>query len=258
MILRPLEDPPSPASGTVPVPLWPLIERSQKTPYSGCWLITQPAHAATSGEMAAALAPESFGTIDESLIRAIAMHDFGWSGPDAREVQASRGAKPGKWTPVHSFLETGAKEVTGIWTASIDAAEKIGPAGGWIVSEHFKRVAQQDPRVADTGFVAAETKRQGRLASKSGLAEAELLRLTDALQFCDLLSLYLCCGLQVPVEFPQQIGGRPIRLTRDTDDIEACQFDPFPFAGPQVFSVVGIRHPKAASNQSMFVLSVVK
>jgi hypothetical protein len=37
---------------------------------------------------------------------------------------------------------------------------------------------------------------------------------TDVLQFCDLLSLYLCCGSKQSIEFPQPIGpkGKTIRL----------------------------------------------
>jgi hypothetical protein len=39
-----------------------------------------------------------------------------------------------------------------------------------------------------------------------------MLSLVDVLQFCDLLSLYLCCGAQDDVEFPQTFAGRPARV----------------------------------------------
>ena len=44
--------------------------------------------------------------------------------------------------------------------------------------------------------------------------ENEVQYWTDVLQFCDLLSLYLCCGSKESVEFPQRIGpkGETIRL----------------------------------------------
>jgi hypothetical protein len=35
------------------------------------------------------------------------------------------------------------------------------------------------------------------------------------LQFCDLLSLYLCCGSNEDVEFPQRLAASPIRLRRN-------------------------------------------
>ena len=53
------------------------------------------------------------------------------------------------------------------------------------------------------------------LASPARLrSEGEVQHWTDVLQFCDLLSLYLCCGSRESVEYPQPIGpkGETIRL----------------------------------------------
>src|SRR5437868_6641462 len=76
-----------------------------------------------------------------------AMHDYGWSGPDAAAIQSSRAGKAGKIAMPHSFLQVPETEVTTIWTSSIEAAEKITPAGGWTVAEHFLRIAEMDPRM---------------------------------------------------------------------------------------------------------------
>src|SRR5262249_22092719 len=156
-----------------PVPIWPLIERSQKEYLPECWLITQPAHAALSGEMATLLSPGAFGKIETELAQAIAMHDYGGSGPDAREGRTMLAANCRKAVTPASFLEVGTDEVIQIWTGSIDAAEKITPAGGWIVAEHFKRIAQMDIRVAKSGFTEKETRRQKKLSSKTKLPEPE-------------------------------------------------------------------------------------
>src|SRR5438128_11128406 len=39
----------------------------------------------------------------------------------------------------------------------------------------------------------------------------------DVLQFCDLLSLYLCCGAPDNVEFPQRFCDRAIRIFRESE-----------------------------------------
>ena len=46
--------------------------------------------------------------------------------------------------------------------------------------------------------------RKSLLLSKN-TTEKELETLTDVLQFCDLVSLYICCGAQNAVEFPSAV-----------------------------------------------------
>ena len=55
-------------------------------------------------------------------------------------------------------------------------------------------------------FLTVEEQRQGRLLRLQSRVKAEVQYWTDVLQFCDLLSLYLCCGSEESVEFPQRIG----------------------------------------------------
>ena len=63
-------------------------------------------------------------------------------------------------------------------------------------------------------FLASEKRRQDRLLRQQNRSESEVQYWTDVLQFCDLLSLYLCCGSQESVEFQQRIGpkGETVRL----------------------------------------------
>src|SRR5207248_1968289 len=88
MILRPLSIPA--VSQESPIPAWAAIERAQTLKMPECWLITQPAHAALSGEIAAQLDPAVFPGIDDSTLRAISLHDAGWGPLDAADIQASR------------------------------------------------------------------------------------------------------------------------------------------------------------------------
>lgn len=221
MILRPLE-PPSLTSESC-VPAWPVVEQSQRKIYDRCWMITQPSHAALAGEIAAALAgagvqkaspfPEvpGFPEIDDALVRAIALHDAGWGPADAQAVTRSRAAKP---AAPRSFLMMEAAEVLEAWTQSIQTAQSVGPAGGFIVSRHFWRIAERrlaarEDTPADhkkiEQFLAHETQRQKRLAKQEGNT-ADLEALTDLLQLCDLLSLYFCCGARQCVDFPECCG----------------------------------------------------
>ena len=67
------------------------------------------------------------------------------------------------------------------------------------------------------------------------------------LQFCDVLSLYLCCGAAQDVEFPQRFGAKPIRLRREAraaDQAAVCRFEPSPFIGGGVdLAVLARRFP---------------
>ena len=55
-------------------------------------------------------------------------------------------------------------------------------------------------------FIDQEERRRERLSKLESRSPVEIEYWTDVLQFCDLLSLYLCCGSQESVEFPQRIG----------------------------------------------------
>src|SRR5262245_20002400 len=250
MILRPLEpevtDPPN---SDAFVPAWPVVERLQKRRYESCWMITQPSHAALAGQLAAKLSSQAghpqLPQLSPDLIRAIAMHDAGWGMPDAQAVAQSRSSHH---TPPRSFLQTTAAEFVDAWTQSIQIVQSISPAGGYIVSRHFYRLAEH--RMASPGdteadrgrighFLEKETLRQGKLAAKQPRSHDELESLTDVLQFCDLLSLYICAGARDNAEFPEYFGAK-VRLTVQAD---GYRLDPPLIAPGTKFSVAALRHP---------------
>jgi hypothetical protein len=243
MILRPLE--PAPASDNKLVPAWPVVERLQRQPYEQCWMITQPSHAALAGEFAGKLNFQKFPTLEADLIRAIAMHDAGWGLPDAQAVMRSRS---GRHDAPKSFLQTEVAEFLIAWTESIDTVQPISAAGGYIVSRHFWRLAEHrlshgadSPRdrkkIED--FSARETTRQKKLAAKQSRNSAELEQLTDLLQLCDLLSLYICSGARESVEFPECLGAR-LKLSVEAEGYR-CQ--PELIAQGTRFLVAALRHP---------------
>src|SRR5258708_24599109 len=89
MILRPLQA--EAASGNNAfLPAWGVVFRTQKQPLDECWMITQPSHAALSGELAAKLSSPKVSRPDDNILRAIALHDAGWGLPDAQAIMSSR------------------------------------------------------------------------------------------------------------------------------------------------------------------------
>lgn len=244
MILQPLE--PVASTSTEFLPIWSVIERVQREIPEGCWMITQPSHAALAGELAARLTSPQAPKLDAALIRAIALHDAGWGIPDAQAIMQSRSIRQG--CP-KSFIACGAEEFVNAWEKSIDVAESAGAAGGYIVSRHFVRIAEHSASHVAEGsrqtvarFLKNEAARQKRLAAKQQHNAEELEALTDVLQFCDLLSLYVCSGALEPVEFPEYFGVR-VRLTVTA---EGYKLEPAWIAPGTTLTVAALRHPVTA------------
>ncbi len=242
MILSPLA--PTAPGGKL-LSAWDVISEIQKRDYETCWMITQPSHAALAADIAAKLSGPRVPRLDAPLIRAIALHDAGWGMPDAQAVQASRA---GRGFKPKSFLHMAVSDFLAAWTQSIEIAQPVSPAGGYMVSRHFWRLAEHRLQSAADGekdrkklqeFLSAESQRQKKLAGKQEHSAEDLEALTDLLQFCDLLSLYLCCGAQENVEFPEYFGVKP-KLSAEAG---GYRMEPALIASGTEFSVAALRHP---------------
>ena len=239
MVIFPIAD----ERNNVSLAAWPAVEERQRQSASSYWLVTQPAHAALSGELAAWLREDLFGAIDDTVARSIALHDSGWSMDDAQQIQQLR-ANP-KLKP-KSFLEFAADHFLRAWVASIDTAEKFAPIGGFLVSRHFERISMRNGG-EDQGklqrFRNREKQRQQRLKVNIPVEEKALDKLVDALQFCDLLSLYLCCGSRRSVSFECP----KLTLSRAGDEY---RLDPLPFREHRQFSFSALKHPADSKPKS--------
>jgi hypothetical protein len=251
MILRPLD--PIPATSNGFLPAWSVVEQSQRQIAGDCWMITQPSHAALSGEFAARMTGANLPNLDAAVIRGIALHDAGWGMPDAQAIMQSRSI--GQGAP-KSFVACGVGQFLDAWEKSIDVAASASATGGYIVSRHFERIAKvnssklsQGERQAMESFLHNEAARQARLAAKQEHTPEELEQLTDVLQFCDLLSLYVCCGARQNVEFPEYFGTKA-RLTVESD---CYRLDPILIEPGTEFVVAALRHPatKEASGKQI-------
>jgi len=230
MILHPLTREQAPSDSGRFVSAWAAVERAQKQSAPAYWLVAQPDHAALAGDLAAAFASPEIAAVSEDVVHAISLHDAGWARFDLEAGESKAPSHELKFQPPCgpsgkplSFFEIAPADFTRAWRESIDKAETAGALGGVLVSKHFCRLAQgfMHDRSNDPGanlvreFLSAETHRQAKLAKSIDRPRTEIERLVDLLQFCDLLSLYLCCGSREDVEFPQRLAPSPIRLRRN-------------------------------------------
>jgi hypothetical protein len=259
MILRPLEPPASSAPGGKYLSAWRAVEPLQRTSYENCWMITQPSHAALAGKIAAALSGPNVPTLEPELVRAIALHDAGWGMRDAQAVMASRSVQQ---SPPRSFLQVNVQEFLSAWTQSIDIALSTSAAGAYMVSRHFWRLAEHrlksaqdapDDRNRIQQFVEEESRRQKKLTSKQPRTESELELLTDVLQLCDLMSLYLCCGSREPVEFPEYLGIK----ARGSYDRDGLRLNPSLIPSGTSFAVAALKHPATKAESGREVRFVI-
>jgi hypothetical protein len=249
MVLHPISN--SAVEAVSSISAWQAVEKTQKCDSREWWLIAQPDHAALAGDLASLLNYPLFPQLSTEVLRAISAHDAGWAQFDSSSDTATR--------PV-SFLEIGPAEFLIAWTGSIDAAASIGPLGGLIVSGHFQRLARTRLQSNRDGaediqrvqnFLLRESHREKTLIQRAGVSAQEISELTDVLQFCDLVSLYLCCGSRDPVVFPQRFGETTISGSRHGDVVS---FEPAIFGSGASLGVSARRYPGAQAGTLPFLL----
>jgi hypothetical protein len=226
------------------VPAWDTVLRTQRQAASDWWLVAQPDHAALAGDLAARIRAPQFPRLDADIVQAIALHDEGWAAFDRAPILNGRGR------PL-SFFEMALKDFLRAWWDSIERAQQESPIGGILVSEHFCRLGrwrlqtvQDTPqdRAAVREFLEREAERQQQLSRRQDRGLKEILVLVDVLQFCDLFSLYLCCGARDAVEFPQKFNGQAVCIHRDG---ELFRTDPPLFGGGASLAVRARRYPSS-------------
>jgi hypothetical protein len=218
---------------------WAQVEAAQRQLPLPCLLVPQPAHAVLAGEIAGDLT--CFGQVPPEIVRAIQMHDTGWAASDAHQIQRLRAPNAGDQLPV-SFLRIAPRDAEEAWTASIEAVAAFSVLGAKVVSRHFTLLAQHDP-VQHRRFL------DGPKASKAELSK-EIEGWTAALGFCDLLSLYLVCGLTGEVEFPLAHPASPhaknARRVKMQLQGEQIRFPPEAAPVGKTWTIHALRHPVPA------------
>lgn len=175
-------------------PAWAVFIESQKRVTAPYGVIFQAEHSKLAGNLAEALLDDAFGDLPPEVIQAVGEHDFGWDLSDRAQMEALG------QTNLRPFPSLSAEETLPSWRGSIAHAQSVGPLVDVLVSRHFCMLGGGDPNRAD--FVRTETERRATLEPDLPHELASLDRWTGAVGFCDLLSLYLCCGSHQMVEFP--------------------------------------------------------
>ena len=226
------------SSGQASISAWGQVEAAQRQQRLPCRLIPQPAHAVLAGEIATDLT--CFGQLPPEIIRAIQMHDTGWAASDAHQIQRLRAPNAGAQLPV-SFLAISPREAEEAWTASIDAVAAFSEMGAKVVSRHFTLLAQHDP-VQHRDFL------NGPKASKAVPPDIE--GWTAALGFCDVLSLYLVCGLtrevEIPLAHPSSPHSKNAPRVKIQLDQERIRFSPEAAIAGKTWTIHSLRHPVPA------------
>jgi hypothetical protein len=249
MVLRPLE---AQTLRDTCVPAWEAVAQTQKQPSASWWLIAQPDHADLAADLADRMHWQHFPAVDAEVLDAIRLHDEGWAEFD--RTPAIRGKRP------LSFLDIQPSDFLKAWRASIARAEQSSAIGGLLVSSHFKRLAQFRLRssgddLPDTllvsEFLRQEHERELRLSAQLTRGQEEINTLVDALQFCDLLSLYLCCGSREEIEFPQTFQGHSIRARYEK---ELCLTTPALFTNGISLGITARRFPDCTESATLPIL----
>jgi hypothetical protein len=174
---------------------WEAFARTQRARrYEG--FVSQPAHAALAGRLAAALEDAVFGTLPPEVIDTVRLHDTGWAAPDLTALECCIEVKP------HSFLNYPAEKAVEAWRRSVREAEARALVDGILTSRHFCLLAPRDDHPAHGEFINDESKRREPREESYEVSPENLDRYTAALGFCDLLSLCLCSGLNGTIHMP--------------------------------------------------------
>ena len=211
----------NPSDSKEPSSAWQAVEMIQRSRSTVYHLVTQPDHAQISGAIAAKFDPALEPDLTPEIVKAIALHDHGWAqfegyAPDCRQPLTDRNGRP------LSFLDASPEVFLQAWSGSIHAAADNGPAGEYIVSRHFRSLAERRLRsVTDPPestqrlryFILQQAEREVEILPRVGLSDAQLGRLLKLLQFCDILSLVICSGAPGSLDFTDDFCIGPLRLS---------------------------------------------
>lgn len=157
-------------------------------------MILQPDHSRLAGEIAQHLRADVFGDLPAEVLAAIREHDFGWESNDRNQLANIRSQ------PLRPFPQLSPEETHPSWRESVRRARESSLLEGVIVSRHFCALASQLP--PHFPFAEDENPRRERIERELNIPREDLDRWTAVIGFCDLVSLYLCCGAREPTEFP--------------------------------------------------------
>jgi hypothetical protein len=201
-------------------PAFDAIAEVQQQAVPGDWYVSQTDHGRVAGQIAAAFDSLRVPDVHPLVAKAIALHDMGWLPFDGELGHPRQPELRPDGAPV-SFIHAAPKTFLAAWQGSIQAAQSTGALGGLLVSAHLARLANPwlesgsgtpEERAEVEAFVFHEAERVERLLPHCKLPLEQVQALLQAVQLCDLMSLYLCANPKAAVEFPQLIEGGTVTM----------------------------------------------
>jgi hypothetical protein len=207
----------------------------------GLVVITQPAHAWISGQLAAQWGNEAIElTVPDREVRLAAeQHDLAWLDWETRPSLS-----PGTGLP-YAFNQLPTLEHLDIWSGATARALVFGIYPALLISMHgtylyerfhdFEADSNDEARAARE-FVDREQVFQeqaiAELARARGIARATIERDRRLVSLWDAMSLSICMGNTDTRTFPDVPGDRAefnLALTRTEGDVDAIECNPWPF-----------------------------
>lgn len=215
----------------------------------GHLLVSQPAHAWVSGQLAAAWGNSRFGALQPraELCLAAEQHDIGWLEWEARPTLNPKTGLP------RTFMELPTKEHLSVWAPAGPRALVYGPYVALLVSMHGTGLYQRRNFSRDTPDEAQAAR---RFLTEGEAFEADLLaQMTTDERYAefidptlvarnrrlvavwDAMSLALCRGIASSWDIADiPSAGEPLAITFTRQEAQTEQFvvDPWPFTGDRV------------------------
>ncbi len=214
-------------------------------------VITQPAHAALSAQLAHGWGNDRFGEVEprDAVSLGALLHDIGWL-----DWEQSPTLNPSTGLP-HSFMQLSTRVHLDIWNSASRRALMFGRYPALLTSMHFtglyerfhdySRDSEEDARdaralvdheLAFQNELVAALRSDATMAAAAG--DAQLNRNRQLVALWDGMSLAICHGIAEPREFrnaPTSNGGVDVTLTMSNADVIV---DPWPFRKDRVVVTV--------------------
>lgn len=219
----------------------------------GYLVITQPAHAWLSAQIASAWGNERTGQIEPraELVLAAQEHDIGWLAWESSPTLNRQTGRP------HTFMELSTTDHLGVWAPAGPRALVYGPYVAMLVSMHGTGLYERHDYTRDTDAEAEAARRFAREGAafeermrrqvrndpqrQQFASDESISRNRRLVAVWDAMSLFLCSGLRGE----RQIGDVPMQdrasfITMSPGDSidDPVQIAPWPFAGKRLEVIV--------------------
>ncbi len=218
-----------------------MLLRQEGSP--GAVLITQPAHAWISGQLARHWGNDRFATLPEPVCLAAEQHDIGFL-----EWDRNPSVNPTTGLP-YSFLEMPAQTHLKLWEKGVRHMQRFGRYPALLVSLHFSNIARQQwiskaKKSLAKGYLDAQEELQQTLITSlqndfyfAPLATDEKIReYQQSVSLLDWISLLLCLNAREETFVSKVLtrnGCEALRVFPLVGEVMTYAVDPWPFGKPE-------------------------